>query len=247
MSKDLTEILNEWPYDSENTLRIIEAEDGRNVLQVRQPLGIEQYELEGRPDGEQPFDKESVVQEIEDRLSSHVEQHGSDEGFEIGHDEATELHNEGVLFYYRYLLLYQMNDFQRVTRDTEHNLRLCSLLEKYCHNENDRNAVLQFKPYIIRMNAMARSMISIQSDLTDVAREILESAIHEIENLENIESPAFHFERIRSTNYLKSALEQLDEGDDHPSDDLRQELEQAVEEEDYERAAELRDQLRNRS
>ena len=107
--------------------------------------------------------------------------------------------------------------------------------------------MLQYRPYIIRMNAMARSMISIQSDLTDVAREILESAIHEIESLENIESPAFHFERIRSTNYLKSALEQLEEGDDHPSDDLRQELEQAVEEEDYERAAELRDQLRNMS
>lgn len=254
MTKDLTDFLNDWPYDSENTLRIIAADDGREVLQVRQPLGVEQYELEGRPDGARPFGKETVVDELEDRLNNYIEENGSDEQFEIDHEEATLLHNEGLLFYYRYLLLFQLNDFQRVSRDTDHNLRLCNLLEKYGANENDKNAVLQFKPYILRMNAMARAMISIQNKLPDVAKHILESAIEEIRSLDLIESPAFHFEKIRSENYLRSALQQIDDkgesfgqADDNGVDELKQELEQAVENENYERAAELRDQIRNMS
>jgi hypothetical protein len=254
MTKDLTDFLNDWPYDSENTLRIIEAEDGREVLQVRQPLGVEQYELEGRPDGLTPFGKDTVVDEIEDRVNQFVEENGSDEQFEIDHDEASMLQNEGLLFYYRYLLLFQLNDFQRVARDTDHNLRLCALLENYAKNENDKNAVLQFKPYILRMNAMSRAMISIQNKLPDVAKHILESAIEEIRSLDVVESPAFHFEKIRSENYLRSALQQIDdkgteygENAGNAVDELKMELEQAVENENYERAAELRDQIRNMS
>ena len=40
MSADITDILREWDFDSDNQIRIIQAEDGRQVLQVRQPMGI---------------------------------------------------------------------------------------------------------------------------------------------------------------------------------------------------------------
>jgi hypothetical protein len=263
MSQDLSRLLNEWPYDPEHTVRIVTAEDGRAVMQVRLPLGIEQYELEGRPDGARPFGHESAVAAFEERLSNYVEEHGSDDGFSIDHDDAAILHNEGVLFYYRYLLLFQENDFARTTRDTEHNLRLCNLLERYCPDEDDRNAVLQFKPYILRMNAMARAMTALRGNMTDVARQVLEGAIEEIGAMAEIDSPAFRFEKVRSTNYLRTTLKQIAEGDieavseggpeapddlvdegGDPMSRLEQELQQAVEEENYERAATLRDRMR---
>lgn len=244
MSGDLTPFLASWAYDPDNTLRIVAAEDGRQVLQVRLPLGVEQYELDGRPDGARPFEKESFVEEVEDRVAAHVSHYGSDSEFELGHDDATALHTEGLLFYYRYLLLFQLNDFARVARDTGHNLKLCRLLERYCSDDNDRNAVLQFKPYILRMNAMARAMLSIQNQVRDVAQTVLTKAIQEIESLEEIESPAFQFERIRSINYLRSALRQIDEQASGPINELEAELQKAVDDENYERAAEIRDRLR---
>jgi hypothetical protein len=261
MSQDLSTLLNEWPYDPEHSIRIVTAEDGRAVMQVRLPLGIEQYELQGRPDGARPFDRETVVQAFEERLSHYVEEHGSDEGFTIDHDDAVMLQNEGVLFYYRYLLLFQSNDFERTARDTEHNLRLCRLLERYCPDEDDRNAVLQFKPYILRMNAMARAMTAVKQGMGAVARQILEGGIAEIDGLEDIDSPAFRFEKVRSANYLRSTLSRLADGEldvDGESTGggeeewgevtaLEQELEQAVEEENYERAATLRDRIRELS
>ncbi len=245
MSEDLTSLLTSWEYDPNETTRIINAEDGRKVLQVRLPLGIEQYELDGRPDGERPFGADSVVDHIEAEISVHVAEMGDDSAFRIDHVAAGDLQNEGVLFYYRYLLLFQLNDFERVARDTAHNLRLCSLLERYCDSDTDRNAVLQFKPYILRMNAISRAMLSIQNEIKDVAEGIVRQAIRQIEDLDDIDSPAFRFEKARSVTYLESALRQIDKQPLNRKDELRIELEEAVDNEEYERAAQLRDQLRN--
>ncbi|MEE8440164.1 MAG: excinuclease ABC subunit B, partial [Spirochaetia bacterium] len=196
MSFDLTAILRDWPYDSDSNMRIVEAEDGRGVLQVRQPLGVEQYELDGRPDGERPFNSESVVAELCDRLAKYKEATGDDEGFELTHEDCALMQGEGILYYYRYLLLFQLNDFERVIRDTGHNLRICELLENYCTEKEDRNAVLQFKPYIVRMNAMARAMQHVRNEDSDEARKILEQAVIEVQAIEKIDSPAFQFERV---------------------------------------------------
>ena len=118
MSEDLTALLTSWEYDPDDTTRIIQAEDGRRVLQVRLPLGIEQYELDGRPDGLQPFGADTVVDHIEAEVALFASQNGDDSGYEIDHAAAGALQNEGILFYYRYLLLFQLNDFERVARDT---------------------------------------------------------------------------------------------------------------------------------
>ena len=247
MSFDLTGLLREWPYDSDENTRIVEADDGRSVLQVRQPLGVEQYELDGRPDGARPFGGRSVVGEIEGRLAKHTESTGDDEGFELSHEDCQLMQSEGILYYYRYLLLYQLNDFERVIRDTGHNLRICSLLENYCTDKEDRNAVLQFKPYIVRMNAMARAMQRVRDETPDEARKILDEAIAQIQALDKIDSPAFQFERVRSVNFLRSARDQISDKPADPKKKLESQLQLAVEEEDYERAAEIRDRIRDLS
>ena len=244
MSLDISRILAEWPYEQERTIRVVAADDGRSVLQVRLPMGIEQYELDGRPDGLRPFDNDSVLAEFEGRLEEFVRENGDDVGFEIAHEDFVLLQEEGVLNYYRYLLLFQINDFERVVRDTGHNLRICSLVEKYVLSEEDRNSLLQYKPYILRMNRMAAAMIEIQNSQKDKAESLLKKAIEELGGLPEIDSPAFQFEKVRSINYLKTALKQLGTSSSNPAEELARELEKAVNEENYERAAELRDRIR---
>ena len=243
MSHDLTQLLSEWPYDPNDNIRVVTAEDGRQVMQLRLPLGIEQYELTGRPDGKQPKDRESHLDHIEAEAARYAQEHGTDVGFYIDHDDAAALHNEGLLYYYRYLLLFQINDYARVIEDTEHNLRLCRVLERYCQDEEDRNAVLQFRPYILRMNAVAKAMAILHGELPGSPTEVLEEAIATINELEEIESPAFQLEKVRSVNYLKSTIKQVEESPSNEAEKLQRELERAVRDENYERAAQLRDQL----
>jgi len=244
MSSDITDILREWEFDSDNQIRIIQAEDGRHVLQVRQPMGIEQYELDGRPDGKRPLGRESMVEEYQARLENYRVAHGTDDGFTITHDDFANLQGEGVLYYFRYLVLFQIGDFVRTARDTEHNLSLFSLVEKYGESDDDRKELLQYKPYVVRMNAIARAMISLHKEMKDAAEDILTNAISAIEGMNEIDTPAFQFERVRSLNYLKATLKQIHEKKESPLEALRSELKTAIDDEDYEKAAVIRDRIR---
>ena len=57
MRRDLDEVIQGWPYDTEPSERLareVRARDGRKVLQVRIELGVLQLEVTGRPDGVRP-------------------------------------------------------------------------------------------------------------------------------------------------------------------------------------------------
>ena len=244
MSADITEILREWEFDSDNQIRIVQADDGRQVLQVRQPMGIEQYELDGRPDGKKPFGRDTALEEFQARLEAWRSAHGSEEGFALSHDDFAALQGEGVLFYFRYLVLFQIGDFARTARDTEHNLALFGIVEKFGGSDDERKELLQYKPYVVRMNAIARAMISLHKEMKSTAVDILTNAISTIEGMNEIDTPAFQFERVRSLNYLKATLKQIHDKKESPSESLKTELEAALESEDYESAASLRDRIR---
>jgi hypothetical protein len=244
MSADISNILREWEFDSDNQIRIVQADDGRQVLQVRQPLGLEQYELDGRPDGKRPFNRDTALEEYQARLENYTSSHGGDEGFMISHDDFATLQSEGVLFYFRYLVLFQIGDFARTARDTEHNLKLFGLVERFGDSDDDRKELLQYKPYVIRMNAIARAMISLHKEMKAVAEDIITNAIASIEDMHDIDTPAFQFERVRSLNYLNATLKQIHDKTSSPVDALKGELQTAIDNEDYERAAALRDRIR---
>ncbi|MBA7487083.1 MAG: excinuclease ABC subunit B [Spirochaeta sp.] len=242
---EITDILNNWAYDPEDQVRIIRAGDGHEVLQVRKPLGIEQYEMDGRPDGMRPFAKNSVLEEYQSRLEAFKVANGTDQGFVISRRDFTELHEEGILYYYRYLVLFQIGDFTRTAGDTEHNLKICDLVDRYGESEEDKNELLQYRPYITRMFAISKAMISLHQEFKSAARGIIESAIEEIEDMPDIDTPAFQFERLRSLNYLQSTLKQMVGQRFTVVDGLQKELEIAVAEEDYEKAADLRDKIKD--
>ncbi|MBN1797606.1 MAG: UvrB/UvrC motif-containing protein [Spirochaetales bacterium] len=243
MNMDISPLLNKWEYDSEKNVRVIKLEDNRKVIQVRKVLGIEQYELEGRPDGKKPFGKASVLAEFNDRIHDYKKNHGSEEGFMIDHDDFLLLQYEAVLNYYRYLILFQIGDFKRTVRDTNSNLRICDLLQNYCLDDEDKNQILQYKPYIIRVNALARAMIHIRRNLPEIAQQIIESAIVQIKDLPDYKSETYQYEKIRSINYLKATLAEINQKPLSEIEKLKLELEDALEIEDYERAAEIRDKI----
>src|SRR6516165_375595 len=93
---DLRKLLLDWPHDPENDARIVRVEGGREVLQVRTPLGIEQLELDGRPDGARPHGMESALEFQAQRLEV-ARAAGSEADFELTPAQCEELFNEGTL------------------------------------------------------------------------------------------------------------------------------------------------------
>ena len=245
MGNDISHLMLEWEYDPENTVRFVDGEDGRQVLQVRLPLGIEQYELDGRPDGLKPFGRDTILEEMEFRLKAFIEEHGEDSGFSIEHDDFVSMQREETLYYFRYLLLFQIGDYERTSRDTEHNLRACELIEKYCTNKEDKKSLLQYKPYVIRVNALSQSMLYLGKNEKQRALAAIKTAIEDIESADGISSMVYKFERDRSLEQLRGTLDQLSKFGGDEVERLEAQLEEAVEKEDYERAAKLRDKILN--
>ena len=72
---DISNILKTWAYEQGTlNVRIIEAEDGRELIQLRIELGVIQMEMDGRPDG--------VAQDGFSSLLSLLEERGAHGGLE---------------------------------------------------------------------------------------------------------------------------------------------------------------------
>jgi len=243
--EDIAPIMRRWPYDPDSNIRFIEGNDGKKKLQVRLPLGIEQYEVDGRPDGLRPQGKESYLEVYLGKLDLYKKANATDLGFSLSREDAALLIEEGILYYYRYVLLFQIGDLRRCIRDTARNLRLADLLKNYAEDEADKESVEQYRPYIIRMNCAAKALLSASQGAFDKALSEIASGVREIEELPEMENPNFRYERKRSLAVLREMEKNL-RNRKPPSrrEVLQKRLERAVREENYELAAKIRDQIK---
>jgi hypothetical protein len=244
-SADLRRILEAWPYDPDNDARIAKGEDGRSILQVRTPLGIEQYEIDGRPDGARPHGLESALEYQLQRLQA-AKIEGKAGRFELGQRDCGELFNEGTLYYFRYVRFFQLKDWVRTVRDTARNLQVFDLVHRYARREEDRSFLEKWRPYILRVNATAGVMLELEKQAYDRAARIAEQAIRKIEELPEMEDETFAFERERSQQALRELADQIQKH--RPVSELERlerQLRRAIDRQEFERAAQLRDKIRS--
>ena len=240
-SSDIGRLLAEWPYNPEKNVRKIIGDDGAPKLQVRLPLGVEQYELTGRPDGRKPEGAESYLDLCEDRLR---ERGAAD--FVLDEEDCVRLREESMLYYFRYLLCFQLGEYEQVKADTARNMRAFRFVSDYAERREDRDALNQYWPYIIRMNAMARAIEATRTDDVEAALDVVAHALREIQELPEVDTQTFALEKARSVGVLEEMMTSLrDKTPPSEAEIVRNRLERAVQAEDYEKAAQLRDLLRS--
>ena len=143
------------------------------------------------------------------------------------------------------MLFFQIGDYIRTVRDTQRNLRMFDFVSAYCADDSDRISLEQYRPYIIRMNRVARSLLALETGRYDDAIKEVDEAVLQIERLEEIEAPTFSFEKQRSLMILRNMRKELEEKRPRSvSERLEDQLAEAVRAENYEHAASLRDRLR---
>jgi hypothetical protein len=240
MSFDLSDQLRDWPYEpGQLQVRKIVGSDGREKLQLRLDMGVLQMEMNGRPDGREPHGAVSELEYQRDRAEK------AGENFELSEDDVGELQAEGVQYYHRYLALFQLGDWAGVIRDTKRNLEMFSFVAKYSPDEDATWSVQQFRPYVLMMNTRAKANLALEKDDVDAAIALVEKGIAAIEKF----LKDHNREDDEDSSELKSLSEWLGELKKlkpvEPMEKLRREMARAVEDEKYERAAELRDAIRN--
>jgi hypothetical protein len=243
-SVDLRDMLNDWPYDPENDARLVRGDDGRELLQVRTPLGFEQYEMDGRPDGLKPHGKGTALEYHLERLEQAKAQ-GREEAFRLSARDCGELFNEGTLFYFRYVRLFQLKDWERTLRDASRNLRLFDFVHAHAKREEDRQFLEKWRPYIVRVSTTASAMLAVDQKRYDQALEIVGEGLRRIEALAELDDETFKFERERSMTGLRELTIQIQKNRPMSQvEQLEHQLRRAIQRQEFERAAELRDRIR---
>lgn len=245
MDRDISLILSNWKFDPDDICaRKIEGQDGREKLQIRLDLGLLQMEIEGRPDGLRPHDRDAELDFYQTKLETYEEEHGSDEGFQLDEEACAELWQESLHYYHRYICLLRLGDYAGVLRDTEHNLSIFDLVQSYGVDEETRLSFEQYRPYVIMVHTRARGEIRLEEDDYDGALKVVDEGIQRIRSFFDAFGDPELIESSEELQALTTWQEEiLQERPLNLRQRLAKELQEAIAEENYELAASLRDRL----
>ncbi|MEZ6092860.1 MAG: UvrB/UvrC motif-containing protein [Pirellulaceae bacterium] len=244
MSKrqDIDFILNEWPFDPHkiNVRRVNLPE--RTVLQLRLDMGLLQLEVESRPDGQRPHDADSYF----DYLKAQESELGSD--FKLSDTDCNEVDREFVQFYHRRICWLHLHEFDNAVRDADHTLGLMDFCKLHSSDSDWVLSHEQYRPFVIYHRTQAAALAELEKEGEDTAERAIEEVNRGLELIQGIFSEygaAEQFDDDEIVVHLKEFQESL-RNRYQVGQTLEEKLSDAIDSENYELAAKLRDELRLR-
>lgn len=248
MDFDISPILDHWPYKPGHVVvRKFKGRDGKEKIQLRVDLGLLQMNAEGRPDGKRPYGHKSLLDYFQVRLRKNRAEHGgSDEEFELKAADVVKLQIEALQYHHRYICLLQLGDYPAVVRDTERNLAAFNFVGKYAESEDLAWTLQQFQPQLMMILTRARAMQSLESKDYAVAISQIEQGVENIRDFFREHSRPELADQNGEAQSLENWLSDLRANRPLSTrEKLERALSEAVQREDYEKAAQVRDALKN--
>lgn len=248
MTLDLDELLDGWTTTpGEISARLIYGRDGAELIQLRVDLGVMQMFPDARPDGllHRGFDTVLALVEHEIRLSNPT----------LGPQDWQELERELFQTNYRRLALTAIAEealrrqdpnaartaLTRAIRDCDHGIRALDLLDEY-----RGGGPWTLRPTLVfNRGRLTVQLLVLEDRVEDAVEEAERWAATMEQILAELGAEADDRRRDPGVTFLRNLARNLrrDYGIDKT---LHEQLEEAIENEDFEAAARLRDQLRRR-
>jgi hypothetical protein len=240
MSLDISPLLESWDYQpGKLQVRSFRAKDGTDKIQLRIDLGVMQMNASGRPDGRRPFGRDSLLDHLEER----AEQAGGD--FKLTTEEVGKLSQEAVQFHHRYICWFQMNEYRRVIEDAEHNMELFAFATEHTPAQELLNPMRVIMPQLLMLHTRSRASLAIDAKNHAEAVAAVEEGVEAIATYFREQN---HPELVEHSGEIHSLREWAEELRENRPMSQREKLEKdlslAIQQEDYEKAAQVRDMLR---
>ena len=248
MDFDISRLLDEWDYKpGKMSVRKFTANDGTEKIQLRLDLGVLQMNASGRPDGKRPFSYASLLEYHQGRLHKYVADHdGSDEGFVLGPEACAKLQMEALQYHHRYICLLELGDHNAVIRDTERNLAVFDFVNKHAESDELSWALQQFRPQLLMIQARARATLDLEAQDFSGALSQIDTSVETIRQFYRDYSREDLLEDSPETASLEAWRDEINLNRPlSKKEKLEIALNDAVQREDYEKAARVRDALRN--
>jgi hypothetical protein len=150
-SYDISHLLKDWKHvPNATTVRKFDGKDGQSKIQLRVSLGLLQMNADGRPDGQGKLGHGSVYDYCVSRLRQHASEHNGVEAlFFLTSEDCAELLEEFLQYHHRYICLLELQDYEGVRRDTDQNLKIIEMVDRFVRTSEAKWSIQQFFPQLI--------------------------------------------------------------------------------------------------
>ncbi len=240
-SLTLDDLLSKWPFTPEQILvRRIVAEDGRDLVQMRVDLGVLQLETSGRPDGEKPGGFDTYY----DYLVATAFEEGTD--FKLTEEQCAQVDREFYQFYHRRICWLALKEYALAVSDAKHSLTLMDFTSANTPDEEWASMHERYRPFVLFHKIQATALVALESTEPDTAIKTLDTGLTEIEQLFEEHDALEHFEGdpfvVKLREMRSAVVDQF-----HLGPSLADQLAEAISEEQYELAAQIRDRISHRN
>ena len=237
-SRNISDILQGWNYDSQSIrARIVAGQDGEaDVLQMRVEMGIIQMAVDGRPDGIRP---EGFATYLDYLLQEEISQ-GNE--WDLNDEQCMEVDREFMQFYQRRISWLSIKEYQQVVRDADHTLALMDFCKRHSPEDGWTIVHEQYRPFVLFHRTQAAAYHQLNESTPQAAIECINDGLNTIRSIFESHDLEEHFDEDELVSQLRDIRESL--RDEYSvGKTLHEQLADAIASEQYERAAEIRDQL----
>ncbi len=240
---DIQPLLDSWPYEPDKLcVRRIKGTDGQEKIQLRVEMGILQMEVAGRPDGQRPHGHESLLRYYKAKVGASLPDSKS---FKLDPEVCLALQVEGLQYYHRRISFLELGEYRLAQEDAQRNLDMFDFVKEYAREEEDSLALEQYRPFVIGHRVRAAVLQELEAEDFDGALLEINTGIEEIQGFFKEYDRPDLVEDSEEVVFLKEWADEIRKDRPRPLfQDLKEQLSDAVAIEDFERAAQLRDQLR---
>lgn len=243
MNQDIDYILRGWDFKPGVVqARMVQARDGRQVIQMRVDLGVLQLETLGRPDGTQPHGHDTYLEYL--REQARLGKRNS-KRFTLSEEQAQEADREFLQFYHRRICWLALRQYGRAMADADHTLAFMDLVKKHSPSDDYTQAHEQYRGFVIFQRTQAAAALQVEKEKPEAAIDEIRQGLDRLRDFFS----AFELEEQMEEDGMVQHLRKVESSlrsEYNIGATLQEQLERAVAEEDYEKAAEIRDQLRRR-
>ncbi|MEM7314563.1 MAG: UvrB/UvrC motif-containing protein [Planctomycetota bacterium] len=238
--QSLDKILKNWDFDPGSvSVRMVKADDGRDVIQMRIELGVLQLETTGRPDGWKPEGADTYFDHL-----LELEMSDGDE-FEFTDEQCFECDREFVQFYHRRICWLAMQEYDKAVLDADHTLGLMDMCLRHSSDEQWKLTHEQYRPFVLYHRVQASAMHKLVDDDAEGAIQAINLGLDQLQAIYERHEISEDFEEdelaARLIDLRESLRDQFDVGRT-----LREQLADAVASEQYEQAARIRDEIQKK-
>lgn len=242
MRQDIGPLLTGWDYvPGELRVRAIIGAEDRRKIQIRTDLGLMQLEWNERPDGSRPHDSISL-------MDFHLEQlHRAKirgESFALARPDCWALGREAVQYYWRRMSFFELKEYELAERDALHNLSILDLCERFGEHPEDRGVGEQFRVFVTTHRIQARALARLEEQDFAGALAAIDRGTQQLEGIVGEQHGNPTDEECTELRFLRDWRLEVEANRPRTErEQLTDALQTAVEREQFERAARLRDRL----